>query len=100
VRATNHAQDSPFGAPRSPAISKSFAMLDAGQNMIAMHGIANRITSNKQITFQIFSRRIRHNEAVTVAMRDQATCQLICFGPDRARFRTRWLPLLRAMPLL
>jgi hypothetical protein len=50
---------------------KRAAALDAGQHVIAVHGVAHRVAADEEIAVQIFSRRIRHDEAVTVAMRDQ-----------------------------
>ena len=53
-----------------------------------MHGVAHRVAPDEEISLQIFSRRIRHDEAVTVAMRDEASGQLIYFRPHRrSRFR-------------
>ena len=89
----------PFGAPRTAAISKAFAMLDAGEHMVAMHRVPNRIAPDKQVAFQIFSRRIRHNKTVPVAMRHEPPRQLIRLRPHRTRFRALFRARLRLLLL-
>ena len=102
VRAADHAQDASFGAAWPSPVAKALAALDARKDVIAVHGVADRVAPDEKIAVQIFSRRIRHDEAITVAMRDEAPRQLIRFRPHRrARFRAglRGSAMLRAVPL-
>ena len=64
-----HAQDAAIGA--AGPIGKAFAPLNASEHMIPVHGVTDGIAPNEQITVQIFAGRIRHDEAVSIAMRDQ-----------------------------
>jgi hypothetical protein len=72
--------------------------------MIAVHGVADGIAPDEKIALQILSRRIRYNETVSVAMRDEPPRQLIRFRPNRrARFRmllwVAFLTMFRGVPL-
>src|ERR1700686_950958 len=88
VRAVDHAQDASFGAAWPSSVAKALAVRDVRKDVIAVHGVTDRVATDEKVSLQIFSRRIRHDEAVTVAMRDEASRQLICFRPYRwARFR-------------
>jgi len=93
VRSADHAQDASFRAAWTSPVAKAFAALDTRKDVISVHGVAYRIATDEKIAVQIFSRRIWHDEAVTVAMRDEASRQLIRFRPDR---RTRFRAGLRA----
>jgi hypothetical protein len=89
VRAVKHAKDAPFRATR--AISETAAALDAGQNVIAVHCVAQSVAADEQIAVQVFSRRIRHYETVTVSMRYETPGELIHLRPHRRGRFSLWL---------
>ena len=56
--AANHAQDAPFGTtcPESRgagSIAKALPMLDAGEHMVPVHGVAHRIAPDEEIAATI-----------------------------------------------
>src|SRR5882762_10950368 len=73
--AVENAEDAPFRAAR--AIRKAVAALDARKDVIAVHRVAHCVATDEQVAVHVFTRRIGHDEAVTVAMRDQTPGQLI-----------------------
>src|SRR5258708_28117007 len=79
------------------AVGETAATFDARKDVSAVHGVAHRIASDEEVSVQIFSRRIRHNKAVTIAMRYQSPGQLIHF---RARRRGGFYLSLSALTLL
>jgi len=73
VRPADHTQDAPFGTRRPSPIAKPLAALHAREHMIAVHGVANSVAPDEKIALQIFSRRVRHDEAIPVTVRDEAS---------------------------
>ena len=100
VRAADHAQNASLGAAWPGPVAKALAALDAREHVIAVHRVADCIAPDEKIAVQIFSRRIRHDETVTIAVRDEAPRQLIRFRPHRrARFGAGFRAMLRAVAL-
>ncbi len=99
VRAVKHSKDASFGTAR--AVGETAAALDARQDLIAVHGVAQSVAPDEQIAVQVFARRIRHDEAVTVSMRYQTPSQLIHLRPhSRGGFPLRLNTVPVRRPLL
>ncbi len=98
MRATDHAQDASLRPASS--IRESAAAFNAGEDMVSVHGVAHRVAPDEEISIQIFSRRIRHDEPITVAMRNQPAGQLVDLRPHRAGKITTWLRIPLRSPLL
>ncbi len=89
MRAAEHAENSSFGA--ACAVGETAAALNARQDVIPMHGVAQGIAADEKIAVQILSWRIGHDEPVTVAMRHEAPGKLIHLGPRRRSGFPPWL---------
>jgi hypothetical protein len=98
VRAVEHAKDSPFGATR--AVAETAAAFNTRQDVISVHGVAQTVATDEEVAVQIFARRIRHDEAVTVSMRHQTPGQLIHFRPRRRGGFSLRLSTVPLRPLL
>jgi hypothetical protein len=90
VSAIENADDAAFGACGARCAAAATmrtvgARLNSGFDLVAVHGIAQMIRWNKQVAVDIWAWLIRHDETVTVAMRDQAADDDIAI-PGR-RFR-------------
>jgi hypothetical protein len=77
MSAIEDADDAAFGASGArcgpPATMRTVrARLNSGFDLVTVHGVAQMIRWNKQVAIDIRARLIRHDETVTVAMRDQA----------------------------
>ena len=74
VRALEDLNHAPFRA------AVSTPTFDAGEDVIAVHGIAQIIAADKKIAFHPGHRRIRHHETVSIAMRYDSSGNQIGIG--------------------
>src|SRR5690242_10702379 len=82
----NHAAFGPRGGTGC-AVPGSFAALYASDDAVAVHCIAHLIGRYEEIAVKVFSRRIRHHEAVSVAMRHQTSGEELGIAQGRLRRR-------------
>src|SRR5690242_2921070 len=85
--AAQYANDAAFGPRRGTgcAVRANLAALDASDDAIAVHRIAHLIRRYKKIAVEIFSRRIGHDKAISIAMSHQTSGEQI--GIARGRLR-------------
>ena len=77
----------PSARPVPPAANRARAH-SMRPHVVAVHGVADLIGRDEEVAVDIRARRVRHDEAITVAMRDQAADYEI--GIVRWRFRLRF----------
>jgi hypothetical protein len=74
MRATQNAEDAPFGALRAVPGSRAENL---GEDAIAVHGVFNRISGDKDIAGVLRGGNVWHDEAVAVVMEDEAAGEFV-----------------------
>ena len=85
MSAAKNSNHTTFGAGRSAGHVARIAALDASNDVIAVHGVAELIWRDEEIAVEVGARRIRNHEAVTIAMGDQPTSKQIGIALSRLR---------------
>ena len=71
VSAAENPHDAALGASRgSSTLASRVAAFDTGDNLVAVHGIAQLVRRNEEVAIEIRPGRLWNDEAVTIAMCD------------------------------
>ncbi len=86
--ALDNLDDAAFGAAVVAAAG------DAGEDFVAVHGVADAVAADEEIAFNAWNRLVGHDEAVAVAMGDHAAGNQIRVGGSLRAARRRAFFLL------
>src|SRR5437899_1774806 len=71
------AQDSNDAAFRPLRAGDAAQTLDLCQNVVAVHGVLDGVAGDENVAVEVRHRGIRHDEAIAVVVKDQATSYFI-----------------------
>src|SRR5258708_25628044 len=97
MRATENSHDAAFGSLRSGEASHA---AELHKDLVAVHGVSDGITGNKNVAVQLRHRLFRHDEAIAIMVEDEAALDFVATGGFRDRSCRFWIVSRRAIKRL